>query len=131
MKSVEETEAYINKNLSKIEKVAEETIHKHGKDYKVSARLCQSDFPVKTYEGYTFPEGRYEALRIVIGEGEGHNWWCVMYPNLCFSKSIYKWNKNEWKRLKDTLSPKEYFRIMDSKKFTIRWKFLEYFRKKG
>lgn len=131
MRSVEETEEYLKENIGNIEQVAKKTIEKQGKNYSVKAELCESDFPIKSYENCTFPEGKYEALKLVIGKGEGHNWWCVLYPNLCFSNALYKWNKKEWKRLKENLSPKEYYHIMDSKKFTIRWKFLEYFNKKG
>ena len=54
----------------------------------MTAELEHTSFPVKNYGSYTFPAGDYEALRIVIGEGNGHNWWCVMYPNMCFLISV-------------------------------------------
>ncbi len=46
--------------------------------------------PVKTYGDYTFPAGKYRALQITLGKGEGHNWWCVLYPNMCFQGSVYE-----------------------------------------
>lgn len=131
MKSVKQARKFLGENLEKIEQVAQKRIRQEGFSYDVMAKLCTSHFPDRTYEGHTFPEGDYEALKVVIGKGEGHNWWCVMYPNLCFSNTIYKWNQKEWTKLKKTLSNSEYYQILDSKKITIRLKFLEYFRKKG
>ena len=126
--SVEEARRQIEKRLPEIEKIAEEKMQKEGYDYKAQAELGQCYFPVKEYGDLTFPAGEYEALRLVIGEGRGHNWWCVMYPNLCFSNSLYRYNDKEWKRFQKTLTPREYRKILESGNYTIRFKFLEYFR---
>ena len=78
-----EAEETANANLKKIEKVAEDVIAKEGRSYTVNAFIGPVDFPVKTYGAYSFPAGTYEAVEVVIGEGAGKNWWCVMYPPLC------------------------------------------------
>ncbi len=127
-KGIDETRQIIRDHLYDITKVANNILEEEGMEYRGIASLTHSNFPRKEYEGYVFPEGEYEALRIVLGKGEGHNWWCVMYPNLCFSSSIYKTNKREWKKFKQELTPKEYRKIMESGNFTIGWKFLEYFK---
>ena len=86
-----ECEAVLRQNREQITETAERVIAQAGYDYKVETFLKEVDFPVKSYGNYTFPAGAYEALEIVIGEGAGHNWWCVMYPNMCFSGSVYIW----------------------------------------
>jgi stage II sporulation protein R len=66
---------------------------------------------------------------VVLGEGAGHNWWCVLYPNLCFSGSVYEVKEDEaGEALREVLSPEEYADVLGSGKFRIRLKFLEYFR---
>lgn len=128
--SIETSRQIITANLFEITQKANELLKEQGVDYKAIASLGNSTFPEKEYEGLVFPAGEYEALKIQLGKGQGHNWWCVMYPNLCFSNAVYKMNQKEWKRLKKTLAPKEYKQIMNSKNYTIRWKLLEHFMKK-
>ncbi|SES94397.1 stage II sporulation protein R [Natronincola peptidivorans] len=81
---IEESRKIITNNLKEIETAAQEEIFANGKDYKVSAVLVEDVFPTRRYGGTVFPAGRYEALKVVIGEGTGENWWCVMFPPLCF-----------------------------------------------
>ena len=81
---LEETREYVLENLPEIEQAALKTIEEQGKDYPVSAVVEKTYFPDKTYGDCTFPAGEYEALNIRIGKGEGKNWWCVLYPSLCF-----------------------------------------------
>ena len=83
VENLEECEMVVRQSLGEIEEAAAETIAENGYDYDVTAELEHTSFPVKNYGSYTFPAGDYEALRIVIGEGNGHNWWCVMFPPLC------------------------------------------------
>lgn len=68
----------------KIIEIAKKVIAENGYDYKVETTLTKENFPVKTYGNITLPQGEYEAYRIIIGSGEGHNWWCVMFPPICF-----------------------------------------------
>ena len=83
--SVEEARAEIEKRLPQIEAIAREKMQTEGYDYEAEAQLGECYFPVKEYGDLTFPAGRYEALRVNLGASTGKNWWCVLYPPLCFS----------------------------------------------
>jgi len=69
--------------LPELETIAAQEIARQGWDYPVSARLERTEFPFKAYDGFALPAGEYTALRVVIGEGRGQNWWCVVFPPLC------------------------------------------------
>lgn len=69
--------------LPELEHLAADTIAQNGYDYSVTAELTDTAFPTREYEDFTLPAGDYLALRVVIGAGEGHNWWCVVFPPLC------------------------------------------------
>jgi len=82
--TISDTREAIIRNISNIKTRAEEIIKENGYSYPVSVTLARDVFPVKTYGDITLPPGEYEALRVVIGAGAGKNWWCVMFPPLCF-----------------------------------------------
>lgn len=84
VKSVDEAEARIRAELKRLEEVANDEIQRQGKDYDAKATVGFFDFPIKAYGNLVLPAGKYHALKVVIGEGEGANWWCVMFPPLCF-----------------------------------------------
>lgn len=129
--SLEETKQIVARNLKPIIKTAKETLVSQGYYYDVTARITRIDFPEKTYGNYTFPKGEYEALQIVIGEGKGQNWWCVLYPNMCFKGSVFEVVEEEAeKSLKEVLNPWEYADVFDSGNVEFRFKFLEYFKEK-
>jgi len=71
-------------NLVSFMRIADEVLENEGFSYKASVSLDKEEFPVRTYDGITFPEGVYDALIIRLGEGAGDNWWCVAFPPLCF-----------------------------------------------
>ena len=71
-------------NLDKIQAIASQTIRENGYTYSVNVEVGNFSFPSKRYGDITLPPGYYDALRIKIGEAEGQNWWCVMFPPLCF-----------------------------------------------
>lgn len=79
----QEAEALLRGNLLELENLAAEEIAAAGYDYPVTAELTDTTFPTREYDGFTLPAGEYLALRIVIGEGAGQNWWCVVFPPLC------------------------------------------------
>ncbi len=79
----EQAKAYLQRNLSKIEAVANRALREAGCDDKVTVQLCVEEFSKRVYDTFTLPAGLYEALRIVIGDGAGKNWWCVVFPSLC------------------------------------------------
>ena len=83
------TKKAIQNHLEDIKNTAENVIRTEGYDYPVTVKLEPHEFPVKTYGDCTFPAGTYEALRVCIGKAEGQNWWCVVFPNLCFADTIH------------------------------------------
>ncbi len=80
---IEQSRDYLMTHLDLIEAIAEQIIKENGYDYNVTAELGVRWIPEKAYGDMTFPAGNYEALNITIGEGEGNNWWCVLFPPLC------------------------------------------------
>ncbi len=70
-------------HLNALAAAGREVVEEQGYDYPVTARLEDCWFPTKEYEGFALPAGNYTALRVVIGEGRGQNWWCVAFPPLC------------------------------------------------
>ena len=125
--SVEEGRRIVEKELSGVTECAQRAVEACGYPYEVSARLTRTDFPEKTYGEYVFPAGRYEALEVVIGEGEGQNWWCVMYPNMCFFNSVYEVVDEEAKRsLKGALTTEEYESLMEHKDYEVKFALLDF-----
>ena len=82
-----EAEIRLRERLPELEAIAEETVRANGYDYAVTAELEDTAFPTKEYDGFSLPAGEYLALRILIGEGAGQNWWCVVFPPLCTAAS--------------------------------------------
>lgn len=74
---------YIQHNLPKIQTIANETLNRLGVEQNAVATFCREAFDVRHYDTFSLPAGVYDSLRIVIGEGAGHNWWCVAFPSLC------------------------------------------------
>ena len=122
--SVETTKKWARENLVQIEQVAAEIIEEEGYEYSVKAEVTTCDFPDKTYGDITFPAGEYEALRIEIGQAKGQNWWCVLYPNLCFIDAVHavvpEKGKNE---LKEVLDEDTYEMVTTTTRFKIGWFF--------
>lgn len=85
--SIEESRQIIQNHLPQIEQTARRALQQHNSDYDVTLQYGHFDFPVKYYGSFSLPSGNYEALRILIGEGQGRNWWCVLFPPLCFTDS--------------------------------------------
>lgn len=83
-KTVEESKQVIVDNLQNIYTIAVDTLTEQGFDDSVMVYMTTEDFPAKQYGDVTLPAGEYEALRIDIGEAKGKNWWCIMFPPLCF-----------------------------------------------
>lgn len=75
----------VKNNTDRLREVAEQTIAKAGYDYPVSVELSEEEYPTRSYESCCFPAGEYLSLRVNIGEAEGKNWWCVLFPPLCLN----------------------------------------------
>ena len=82
--SIEESEKIITSEYDNLQSISRETIIDNGYEYDVKVGIEYSNFPTKQYSNVILPAGEYKALKVVIGEGKGKNWWCVMFPPLCF-----------------------------------------------
>ena len=122
--SVETTKEWARNHLDAIVNLAKAVIREEGYDYPVIAEVTTCDFPEKTYGDITFPSGRYEALRIEIGEANGQNWWCVLYPNLCFIDAVHAVVPEEGKKdLKKVLQEDTYEMVTATSRVKIGWFF--------
>lgn len=125
---LEETKEAVLIHLGEIEREAEKLVHEQGFDYPVKAVVEKTYFPKKSYGDCTFPAGEYEALNVKIGEARGHNWWCVLYPSLCFIEDSYGVVAEEKKEdLKSVLTTEEFLEILEKPeekkriRFGFRW----------
>lgn len=107
--SLEETKEFVVSQSDEIKEIAAQVIKENGYHYAVNVTLTNCYFPTKSYGDLTFPNGYYEALRIEIGEAAGKNWWCVLYPPLCFVDATHSVVPEESKEmLKETLGDDTY-----------------------
>ena len=119
--SAKQTEQWAEEHLFEIENIAEETIREEGYFYGAKAEVTTCYFPEKRYGDVTFPQGYYRALRIELGEAKGHNWWCVLYPNLCFIDASCAVVSEEGKEeLKSVLTEEEYEMVTATTDFKIK-----------
>ncbi len=127
---IEECKQITTDHMKEIVETARDTITENGYDYPVEAYIKDVEFPDKTYGEYTFPSGMYDALEVIIGAGAGHNWWCVMYPNMCFAGTTYEVVEDHAKEsLQSTLTQKEYESLMEKKDYKIQCKYLKFLNK--
>lgn len=125
-RTLDGTKQFVREHLEEIASLAQQTVKDAGSCDLVTAEIVRDEFPEKTYGDVTFPEGTYEALRIRIGSGEGHNWWCCLYPNLCFTDAVYGEVVSEDKQeLKELLDEDAYEMITCTTDFKIKWFFFE------
>jgi len=107
--NINATKEQLQNQLDFVEEIARDEIKKSGKDYPVKAELGVFPFPTKVYGDVTLPAGHYEALRVVIGEGAGKNWWCVLFPPLCFVDATHgELPESSKEQLKNMLTEEEY-----------------------
>ena len=123
-----------NEHKADFQKIAEETIKENGYNYSVKININNFYFPTKNYGDISLPAGFYDALRVEIGEAKGKNWWCVMFPSLCFidvSSGIVDDEAKE--NLEDNLQKESYTIISDTQKPNIKFKFklIELFAENG
>lgn len=106
--SLEEAEIILNDNIDYVNNIAKDVILNNNYDYEVNTMLSYENFPDKVYGDYVFPQGNYEAFRVIIGSGQGRNWWCVMFPSLCFvDESKSDVNSDNLKQEIENIKPKE------------------------
>ncbi|HIW74230.1 MAG TPA: stage II sporulation protein R [Firmicutes bacterium] len=105
--------------LPEIEAAAQQRVYDEGFDYKVRVTLVNMYFTTRQYETVTLPAGFYDALRVTIGAGEGHNWWCVVFPPMCVSAAT------EAAELADVLDPEQEEIVTSPQKYEVRFKLVE------
>lgn len=119
--SREEAIVYITNNWESMRKIALDTVSNEGFSYDVSLELGNYVFPDRNYGDFLLPAGHYDALRIVIGEGRGENWWCVLFPPLCFV------SMDDDKEMDKLVSVATHLEAGD---IEFRWKLWDHLRKK-
>ncbi len=117
--NVENAVEKIEPALPELEKSAKAFVNQAGFDYDVKISLSNEYFTTRTYETVTFPAGKYLALRVVIGSGEGHNWWCVMFPPMCVPAADKK------DEIENVFSEKEIKLVESKPKYEPRFKVVE------
>lgn len=111
--SLDESRQILNENKEEIIKIANKCIRENGYDYSVSVEFERENFPEKVYGNITLPQGEYEAFRILIGQAKGENWWCVMFPPVCFvdiTKGQVSYSETE-EAMKEVLTDEEFEQI--------------------
>ena len=111
--SIDEAERELADKLDEIKLFSDKKIKELGYDYKTSVTLTTEWYETREYESFSLPCGSYSSLRVVIGEGEGQNWWCIMFPPLCLDAAVSspKYTREE--------------EVLISKKYSVKFKLLE------
>lgn len=133
-KTKEDAITIVEKNKTAFEQIAMNTIKEEGYDYCVNINIGNFEFPTKDYGDISLPAGYYDALRVEIGEAKGRNWWCVMFPPLCFvdiSSGVVPDESKEF--MKNSLSEEEFALVSNQSDNEIQFKFklLEFFANNG
>lgn len=124
--SVDESRQLLLYESDNIREVAVSKLRSLGSESDVSVYFENCYFPMKTYGDMTFPPGEYEAFRVDIGDAKGRNWWCVLYPPLCFIDAVYGEVPDESKEeLKGVLTEEEY-RTVSGENVKFRFKYLKF-----
>ena len=120
--SLEETIELCKNNITLFQQTAEQCLQDNGSDYDVKVYVDKEYFNTREYDEITLPSGIYNALKIEIGQGKGHNWWCVMFPAICLS-SVTDDELNKY------LSKDEQKLVNSDSKYEVRFKIVEIYEK--
>ncbi len=120
-----EAEKIISGNTEVLALCAEEVVRARGEGYPVTAAIKQEVFPTVKYDTFALPAGKYTSLRVIIGEGGGHNWWCVVFPPLCLAAA------EDIESFEDSGISAETLKVIsdDSEEYVVKFKLLEMFSK--
>ena len=121
--SKEQAESLTVGNLTNIEQIANNELKRLGCNYTAKAEIKNMYFTTREYSAYTLPSGMYDALRITLGKGEGHNWWCVMYPSICLSTAT-----EQDEKARQALDESEYD-VVKNEKYEYKFKVVELFER--
>ena len=123
----DEAKALLESNSDSIRAAAENVIAAEGRTDTVTVKLGLEDYPERDYDSFCFPAGSYLSLRVCIGDAEGQNWWCCLFPALCLGSSSVSANDAEDAFIEVGLTPSQYKIITESDKpvYKVRFKLLE------
>ncbi len=119
--SKEEAIVKAKERLAELQAAAESVVRESGFDYGVTVSVTNMHFQTRVYDNITLPAGKYDALRIVLGKGEGHNWWCVLYPGLCLPGA-------DGSELQEVLNEGEQDIVTDSEPYAVGFRLAEFFQ---
>lgn len=135
MNSKEEVIEIAKAHLENFKEIAQNVVKENGYNYDVNVEIGNFSFPTKTYGDISFPAGFYDALKVEIGKAEGQNWWCVMFPPLCFVDVTSGVVPEESKEnLEENLGDEEYELISDAENdsiLNVKFKIIELFESIG
>lgn len=123
IKDIGESRRIIKDNMEEMKYITERVIKEEGKDYEVNISLGEDTFPTRKYGNLVLPAGSYETLLISLGEGRGQNWWCVMFPPLCFVDITHSVAYNLEKELGIEIKEDE------EPTLKLKWKIVEFIKK--
>lgn len=115
-KNIDDAILNAKNNINFYEEIAKEVLNENGYNYDVKVVVDNEYFDVREYKDFTLPSGYYNTIKIIIGQGKGHNWWCVMYPSVCISGCIKDFDKVLTKDEKKMITSKKYipkFKIIE------------------
>ena len=122
-----EAQSVLEANRNRLERDAKAVIEREGYDYPVIIQFDLEQYPTRTYDSFCFPAGEYLSMRVCIGEAEGQNWWCCLFPPLCLGASTVPQEDAEEAFVEVGLTPSQYKVITQSEKpvYKVRFKLLE------
>ena len=127
----EDAVARLNEGLDEIKTVAEDVIREAGRTDPVTISFDLEEYPERTYDSFCFPSGEYLSLRVCIGEAEGRNWWCCLFPPLCKGVAAVPQEEAESAFVSAGLTPPQYKIITETDEtvYKVRFKILELFQR--
>ncbi len=127
--SLEQAVNTVQENLDVFSSVAEKTILNNGYNYDVDVQLCEDFFDTRVYDDFTLPAGVYEALKIKIGNAQGKNWWCVMFPSVCVYSASNRDDSDANNKLEYSTSKQSAYVAEHSEKYVIKFKIVEIYER--
>lgn len=126
--NTENAAEYFESSKELLEETANGVLKENGFSYNAKIKLCREFYPTRTYGDLTFPAGEYTSVKVVLGDGEGHNWWCVMFPPLCVPAVTGEVSAKE-DELSDYITEDGKEILESDTKYEVRFKLLEWWEK--
>ncbi len=122
----ENAESYFEASKEELQRTANRVLKENGFDYGAEIKLCREIYPTRVYGELTFPSGEYTSVKVVLGSGKGHNWWCVMFPPLCVPAAAGEVEENG-EELSEYLTDTGESIVTSGEKYKVKFKLLEWF----